>query len=128
MAENLDSAVNSLSERTKKYDLALYYTHGSEERAKQMISGSYKDVYVVKVKFTSSTIYGAFMFFFNGPYSNLTSEIHILSNSFAVDDIKSNIPWREFEKQIDENLKLNEHDDVFGNQLKEALQNNFVMI
>jgi hypothetical protein len=81
----------------------------------------------LEVKFSSSSIYGAFMFFFNGPYSNMTSSYHILSNSFAIDDIKTDIKWTLFEKQIAENLKLNEHDDVLGNQLKEALNSTFVM-
>ena len=63
MTENLDAAMSSLSEQNKKLDIAMHYTHGDADKAKEMVSGHYKDVFVLKVKFTSTTSSGAFLFF-----------------------------------------------------------------
>ena len=99
--DNLKSAVNSLSEQTKKLDIAAFYTHGNMERAKQMVSVMYKDIYVLKGKFTSSSVYGAFIRFFNLPYCSMICAHSILSHSFDVNDLKTNLEWKEFEKDLE---------------------------
>ncbi len=124
---SLQSAVDSLSEQTKKLEIAKYYTHGDFENARKMVSGSYKDLYVIKGKFSSSSIYGAFLIFFNKVYLQLADYFGIISHEFSVDDIKTNTDWRIFEQEIDNNLKLKKHDDVLGNHLKEEINNAFTI-
>lgn len=120
MTENLESAVSSLSEQTKKLDIASFYTHGDIEKAKKMVSGAYKDVYAVKIKFSSS-IYGAALLFYNPIYNTVSPPYIIVTPSFSVDDMKTTIPWREFEIEISQNLEKNEHDDVLVGHMKDEL-------
>ena len=68
MPSDLDSAANSLSEQTKKLQIALYYTFGDEDKAKKMVNGTYLDLYVIKGKFSSSSVYGAFVVFLNASH------------------------------------------------------------
>jgi hypothetical protein len=124
---NLQSAVDSLSEQTRKLEIAKYYTHGSFENAKKMVSGSYKDLYAIKAKFSSASVYGAFLVFFNTVYQQLTDYYGIVSHEFTVDDIKTTADWKIFEQEIDKNLKLKLHDDVLGNHLKEEIHNAFTI-
>jgi len=125
MGNELDSAVDSLSEQTKKIDIASYYTHGDLDKARQMIAGTYRDMYVIKAKFSSSSIYGAFIIFFSIPSSSLISVCVIISHSYTVDDIKTNIEWILFEREIMENLEKGEHDDMLGNQLRDEITSYF---
>jgi hypothetical protein len=125
--KNLQSAVDSLSEQTRRLEIAKYYTHGNFENAKKMVSGSYKDLYAIKAKFSSSSVYGAFLVFFNTVYQQLTDYFGIVSHEFTVDDIKTTSDWKIFEQEISENLKLKLHDDVLGNHLKEEINNTFTI-
>ncbi len=117
----LRSAVDTLSEHTKKLEIAKYYTHGNFENAKKMVSGSYKDLYAIKGKFSSSSVYGAFLIFYNIVYFQITDYYGIISHSFDVDDIKTNVDWRIFEDEITKNLEKHEHDDVLGSHMKESV-------
>ena len=120
MTENLESAVSSLGEQTKKLEIASYYTHGDMDKAKKMVSGAYKDMYAVKITFSSS-IYGALLFFFNPVYVTASEPYLIVSPSFSVDDMKTNIGWREFEVEIAQNLEKKEHDDVLLAHMRDEL-------
>jgi hypothetical protein len=55
MPETLDTAVDSLSDYTRRFEIATFYTNGDAERAKQMIAGAFKDIYVIKGKFNTTT-------------------------------------------------------------------------
>ena len=127
MTENLDSAVNSLSEHTRKLEIATHYTYGDMEKAKQMIAGTYKDIFAIKGRFSSSSLYGAFMLFFNVPYTMINSIYLILSHSFTVNDLKTNTDWKIFEKGIAQLKADGEADDVLGNQLKDEIMSGFTV-
>ncbi|HOO72098.1 MAG TPA: hypothetical protein PK926_10085 [Spirochaetota bacterium] len=120
MADNLESAVNSLSEQTKKLEIASYYTHGDMDKAKKMISGAFKDIYAIKMRFSSS-IYGAALLFYNPTYSILYPPYLIVTPSFAVDDMRTTVSWRQFEQEITENLEKKEHDDVLVAHMRDEL-------
>ncbi|HOW84233.1 MAG TPA: hypothetical protein PK573_16840 [Spirochaetota bacterium] len=120
MAENLESAVSSLSEQTKRLDIAAYYTHGDMDKAKKMISGAYKDIYAIKITFSSS-IYGAALVFYNPTYAIMYPPYLIVTPSFSVDDMKTTVSWRQFEQEITENLDKKEHDDVLVAHMKDEL-------
>ncbi len=122
---NLQSAVDSLSEQTRRLEIAKYYTHGNFENAKKMVSGSYRDLYAIKAKFSSSSVYGAFLVFFNTVYQQLTDYFGIVSHEFSVDDIKTTGDWKIFEQEIERNLKFKLHDDVLGNHLKDEINKAF---
>jgi hypothetical protein len=113
MTDNLESAVNSLSEQTRRLDIAAYYTHGDMDKAKKMVSGAFKDIYAVKITFSSS-IYGAAMIFYNPTYSIFYPPYLIVTPSFSVDDMKTTVGWRQFEMDIAPNLEKKAHEDVPG--------------
>lgn len=125
MSEQLSSAADLLSEQAKKYDIALYYTHGNDEKAKQMVAGTYNDIYAIKAKFSSSSMYGAFLLFYNYIYNKVVNSYVIVTPSFAIDDIKTNIDWRIFESEIEKYLNMGQHDDVIRSQFREALTSYF---
>ena len=55
MSENIEQAFDSLSEQTKKYELALYYVKGDKEKARDMVSGMYHDIYTIKTQFVKNS-------------------------------------------------------------------------
>lgn len=124
---NLNKAVDSLSEQKKRLDIALFYTHNDMEKAKNMISGVYKDLYAIKIKFSASTTFGGILFFFNIPYSSLMNSLVIISHSYLVDDLKTKLEWREFEKQMDELNKSGNHDNEMTAKMKSELAQAFIM-
>ena len=65
MQNDLNEAANVFSEQTKRLQIALYYTYGDEDKAKKMINDSYRDLVVIKGKFSSASVYGAFLLFIN---------------------------------------------------------------
>ncbi len=118
MPENLETATDSLSDYTRKLEIATFYANGDEERAKQIIAGTLKDIYVIKGRFSSTTSFGAFIAFANSQYLSLNSMYPVISNSFELKDLKTFKDWITFEKDVTDFLKNNEHDDVLGRQFK----------
>ncbi len=125
MSEDLDNAVGSLSEHTKKLDIASHYTHGDMERAKQMIAGTYKDVYVIKAYFSSTTMDGAFILFFNKIYSYLNGDMVMLSNDLSSDELKTNSDWHTFEMGLFDVYQENAYDVDLSKQFKDGLVSGF---
>jgi hypothetical protein len=125
MSDILETASEPISDYTKKLDIALFYTNGEEDRARQMVAGTLKDVYVVKGKFSSTSSFGVFIAFFNNQYLTLNSVYPVISDSFTLKDFKTRTPWIAFEKDISTFMSNNEHDDVLGRQLKNVITSSF---
>ena len=131
MSNNSESGNNTripsdpAEDQTKKFEIARYYTHGDEEKANEMVTGSYKDIFAIKVKFSSSSVYGAFIVFFNSVYMEVVSYYGVTSHSFLVDDIDIGKNWKDFEKEISNNIALAEHDDVLGRHVKDEISEGF---
>jgi len=121
MPDELGSAAGSLSDQTKKIDIASYYTHGDMEKAKEMVAGSYNDAYAIKGRFISSTMNGAFISFINKVYDNTAGTFVVISQSRSIEKLKTNIDWRTYEKEIDTILKEGEHDEDFTQKFKLTL-------
>lgn len=122
MDNDLDSAVHSLSDQTKRMEIALHYTGGDVEKAKLMVSGEYNDLFTLKCKFSSSSLYGAFIFFFHKEWLKLLNTFVIVTPSYSIDTIDVSIEWQFFEKEISEDISNGEHDDVLGRTLKDELE------
>jgi len=121
MTDNLKIATKSLEEQTKKLEIASYYTHDDLEKAKQMVAGTYSDMYVVKAKFSSSTVYCSYILFINSIYLNLVHVEAVVSNSYDIADMKTSIDWKIFEKEIMNERSKGNHDEVITNGLKDTL-------
>lgn len=120
MTDNLETAADSLSDFTKKLEIATFYSNGDEERAKQIVAGTLKDIYVIKGRFSSTTSFGAFIAFINSQYLSLNSVYPVISNSFELKDLKTFKDWISFEKEVTDFLSNNEHDDVLGRQFRNS--------
>jgi len=121
MPSDLDSAANSLSEQTKKLQIALYYTFGDEEKAKKLVNGSSLDLFVIKGKFSSSSVYGAFLVFLNYEYLRVVNSFAMISRSFEISDIKTNQDWRNFERQLVDISQKNGYDEAMTSKMMDSM-------
>lgn len=127
MAETLDSAADSLSDYTKKLDISSYYTNGDIDRAKQMVAGILKDIYVIKGRYSSSTSFGGFIVFFNFNNLSLNSIYPVVTSSSVIKDLKSSLDWRSFEKYLIDFMQKEDHDDVLGRQFRNIFTSAFTL-
>ncbi len=125
MAKHDRLASDSAIEQNRKYELALYYTKGDKDKAKDMLAGTYRDLYAIKTIFSATNMHGGFLMFFNIPYSTFIDAYTIISNSFEVSDLESHVPWREFEQNIEILLKKCKIDKEHTMDLKDALSKEF---
>ncbi|MBN1497756.1 MAG: hypothetical protein JXA07_13355 [Spirochaetes bacterium] len=125
MPDTLDTASESLSDFARKLEVATFYTNGDEERARQMIAGSLNDIYVIKGRFSSTSHFGAFIVFFNHYYLKLNSIYAIISDDFALKDMKTSRDWITFENDLASFAGNSQHDDVLDRQLRNALNTSF---
>ncbi len=128
MGTEIDDAFQSLSDQTKKLNIAQHYTHGDMEKAKQMIAGNYRDLYVIKVRFSSSTLYGAFIVFFNHIYKHVAGVQIIVSPSYAVLNLDPSNEWQIYDREINELFEKGEHDQVLVRGFKDKLNMMFSIV
>lgn len=121
MTNELEAAATSFSEQAKKLQIALYYTYNDQDKAKKMLNDAYKDLIVLKGRFLSASVYGAFIIFVNTAYLKVMNSFALVSRSFELADLKTAIDWRNFEKQLDSVLKKGGFDEVFTSQVKENI-------
>jgi hypothetical protein len=121
MPVDLNSATSNLSDKTKKFQIALYYTSGDEEKARKMVSGAYLDLCIIKGKFNSSNAYGAFIIFLSIPELRVVNIYSIISRSFELADIKTNQDWRAFEERLVQIAKKDDYDEVMSANVNETL-------
>jgi hypothetical protein len=127
MSEKLETATGSLSDYTKKLDIAMFFTNGDEDRAKQMLAGNLEDVCVIKGRFSSTQSFGAFIAFFNRYYLTLNSVYPVITDSFELKDIKTSGSWKNFEKDLMNFISKNSYDDVLSKQFKSVFITSFTV-
>jgi len=121
MSNELEAAASNFAETTKKMQIALYYTYGDQDKARKMLSDSYKDLVIFKGKFSSASVYGAFLIFVNKIYFKVTHSIVIVSKSFELSELKTAVDWRNFERQLDLVQKKGGIDEIFSSQIKDNI-------
>ncbi|MBN2159302.1 MAG: hypothetical protein JW807_07890 [Spirochaetes bacterium] len=127
MADQLEAAAGSLADYTKKLEIATFYANGNEDRAKQIVAGTLKDVYAIKGRFSSTSSFGAFIAFFNNQYLTLNSVYPVISDSFALKEMKTNVEWVAYEQAMLEFHGGNQHDDVMERQFKNTFTSSFTL-
>ena len=125
--DNLNKAVESLADQKKKLDIALHYTHGDAEKGKKMISGVYKDLFVIKARFSASTSFGTFIMFFNIPYSSVVHTFVLITHSYVLEDIKTNQQWRLFEEEIQKMIQTGDYDSEMTSKMRDYLLDAFTI-
>lgn len=98
--DNLDNVMNNLSDQAKKYDIALYYTNGDQDKAKKMVANSYWDMVAIKAMFSSSSLFGAFILFFNLDFLRLEHSVFVISPDYQIQSLNFRDDWKNFEKEI----------------------------
>jgi hypothetical protein len=126
MSDSMDDAVSSLSEQTKKLELAQHFTLGNLTQAKEMVAGTYRDLFVIKYRFASSTVYGAGFILMNHVTKSVMDVISVVSQSFDVGEVKTNQNWLTFEKDL-LSFTTGDYDPVLGNHVREELLNSITM-
>ena len=99
--------------------IALHYTSDDIEKAKQMISGSYRDLFVIKGTFTSSSLYGAFLLFLHQTWGRLLNLYVIATQSYSIEMIDCSADWKLFEKDMSEEFAKGTHDNVLSHTLQD---------
>jgi hypothetical protein len=94
------------------------------DKAKQMVAGSYKDIITLKIKFTSSSIYGAILAFVNEVQYKILDTLVIVSNDYLIDNIVNNQDWKNFEKEIS-SASANITDFRLINEIKDKFERGF---
>ena len=56
MTNELETAATNFSEQAKKLQIALYYTHNDQDKAKKMLNDTYRDLIVLKGRFSSASV------------------------------------------------------------------------
>ncbi|MCP4133974.1 MAG: hypothetical protein GY754_23590 [bacterium] len=95
-----------------KLAIARYYTNGDMEKANEMVEGTYKDLYVLKLSLLSPKTAGACLMFFNHATFLLGDAYGVVSQIGAGVDVDPDIEWLAFEQAISECLSREEHDSV----------------
>ena len=125
MADDLRSSMDSLSEQAGKIGIALYYTGGDMEKARQMVSGAMKDLYAVKSVFASTTMSGAFLIFFNRNTNKLLHFLSVVIPSYSTKKLDTSVDWRVFEKDIQDLIARGEHDEQLAKMLRAKFYDSF---
>lgn len=89
---------DSLNEKTRHINIALKYTRGNMDKAKQMVNGQLNDVVITKGKFSvAGHTYGVFLIFFNLENNYIMNLNSLLSPSKSlIDRISVNDSWKFF--------------------------------
>ena len=89
---------DSLNEKTRHINIALKYTRGNMDKAKQMVNGQLNDVVITKGKFSvGGHTYGVFLIFLNLENNYIMNLNSLLSPSKSlIDKISVNDSWKFF--------------------------------
>jgi hypothetical protein len=95
---------NSLNEKTRHINIALKYTGGDMDRAKQMVNGQLNDVAITKGRFSvGGHTYGVFLVFFNLTNNYIMNLNSLLTQDKSLNDkISINDGWKFFHSKFKE--------------------------
>ncbi len=107
------------------YAIALYYTGGDEHCAREMLEGKYRDLYIIKVVFQSSSLSGAILIFYNIKHLKLVDV-----GAYVTGGIMSTRPdpaalWWEFEKTVVALIREGEQDNILARTLRDGIARSF---
>ena len=126
---NDGSQFDSLGEKAQSINIALKYTRGNLDKAKQMVSGEYDDVRIIKGRFSidSQFKHGAFMLFLNIA-SNYVMNVNIFVATVKSLFEKTRIfdPWKAFHSNFLESLKQEKEYAVDSYALNKHLSDSIV--
>ena len=125
MPDTLNTAADTLSDENRRFEIAIHYANGDAERAKQILAGTLKDVYVIKGKFNSTTARCGFIAFFNYNLLMLNSVYPVFSSASVHKDLEVNANWSAFEKNLTDLANNKDNDEVLSRQFNSAFTKAF---
>ncbi len=89
---------DSLGEKTRQINIAMKYTGGDVEKAKQMVNGQLDDVIIIKGRFSAGGhTYGVFLVFFNIEHNYIMNINSLLTDTKSIHDkVSINDGWKFF--------------------------------
>lgn len=97
-------------EQEKKWNIAQYYTNGDKERSREMVEGTYQDMFAIKSIFHSSSMNGAFLIFYNSIYHKLGDLLIVVVPSYMSKEPNTGADWKIFEGELQKLIENNEND------------------
>ncbi len=122
MSDEMKETTGTLADQSRKHSIAMFYTSGNEDRARQMVAGKFLDLYVLKGNFSSSSLNGAFLIFLESTYFKFVHGHSLLLKSYELEDLKTSKDWRGFEKELVDVGSRVEYDKTLSRQVKGALR------
>ncbi len=122
-----NTSLDSISEQTARMKLALHHVNGDVEKAREMLSGSYKDLYVLKGLFQSSSLNGVFIVFYNNVYNRLYDSCVAVLPTYMTRRMNTSVDWKVFEKELVELRGNKDYNESLSTTLKNRLSETFNM-
>ncbi|MCX7678474.1 MAG: hypothetical protein N2316_04580 [Spirochaetes bacterium] len=113
------------NEKDLNYLIALQYTGGDEKSAREMVEGKYRDLYVIKGTFKSSSLSGAILLFYNIKNLKLIDSFVYVTTSPLPHNLDPQTKWWEFERVLVDIAQTGDHDDILMRTLREGIVRSF---
>ncbi len=107
------------------FAIALYYTGGDEQCAREMLEGKYRDLYIIKASFQSSSLAGAFLLFYNIKHLKLVDVCVYVTSGVMSPIPDSAALWWEFEKTVTRLIREGEQDHILVRTLRDGIIRSF---
>ncbi len=109
---NPDNQFDSLGEKAKLVNLALKYTLGDQEKARQIVSGQISDIVAVKGRASmDGSLFCIFIMFINTEYGYImNANAALFASKPQYDKIRISSGWKSFNSEIDKTLRANAPD------------------
>ncbi len=107
--------------------IALFYAGGDESRAREMIEGKYRDLYVIKSVFKSASLSGALVIFYNCKHLKIVDTYPFITPGLLLRELTPDLNCWEFEKMVVDCVRSGEQDDILGRTIRDGIYRAFTM-
>jgi hypothetical protein len=104
-----DNQFDSLGEKARLVNLALKYTLGDQDKARQIVSGQISDIVAVKGRASfDGSLFCIFIMFINTEYAYImNASAALFTSKPQYDKIRISSGWKSFSSEIDKTLQAN---------------------
>jgi hypothetical protein len=125
VSDEINNTGGSAEDPDYRTSIALFYTGGDVQKAGEMLDGTYRDIHALKAYFTSATLSGAFIIFYNIKHLKLVDSFVHVTSGVAGKNPDPGLSWWEFEKAVNNAVRNEEHDDILGRTLRDGITRSF---
>ncbi len=106
--------------RDISFNIALFYTGGDADKAKEMVEGKYRDLHIITSTFVASSLSGAFILFYNIKHLKLVDSYNYITPGTPPKNLDPEGNWWDFEKRLVLLARSGEHDEILGKTLRDG--------